>query len=218
MSHEATLEYLHHAGEQLVVDALDELELVFSDPQYGPTDCNHLFINVAPTVLLERPEEYASRVHELIMRYRTRFAKVRLMEAEIRLMVRPSQGAAPYPLRFMVSNESGYFLNIHMYREVVDPEQGSVFQALDPANGGALHGQSAQAPYEVKDRVQVKRYAAQQNNTTYIYDYIDLIKEVVGRRWNFARSLVPADGGKKKKEKRTKEEGRGKKESKKKEE
>jgi hypothetical protein len=73
---EASLDFMHSQGERLILEALDELELVFSDKKYGRTDCNHVFINAVPTVIMADPAAYAVRLHDLVMRYAPRFARV----------------------------------------------------------------------------------------------------------------------------------------------
>ena len=44
-------------------------------------------------------------------------------------------------------------------------------------------GKSCYEAYAVKDVTQTKRYSAQKLGSTYAYDYIDLLREVVKRRW-----------------------------------
>ena len=43
-------DFLITAGETQLIEALDELEVAFSNPKYAKTDCNHLFINSVPVV------------------------------------------------------------------------------------------------------------------------------------------------------------------------
>lgn len=51
----------------------------------------------------------------MILRHGDRLWKLRVLEAEIRLIVRFR--GKERPVRFYVSNESGYYLDIQVYRE-----------------------------------------------------------------------------------------------------
>lgn len=49
---EASFEYLQNEGERLLLEAMDELEVAFSNT-YTRTDCNHIFLNFVPTVIMD---------------------------------------------------------------------------------------------------------------------------------------------------------------------
>lgn len=118
VSKEATIELMQDAGERLLVEALDEMEVKFSDRKtYGPTDCNHVFINFVPVVEMD-PVAYSKELEKMIRRYGERLWQLRVLEAEIRMNVRMQRNTRDIPIRFVVSNVSGYYLNIHIYKEV----------------------------------------------------------------------------------------------------
>ena len=50
---EASFEYLQNEGERLLLEAMDELEVAFSHPHSRRTDCNHIFLNFVPTVIMD---------------------------------------------------------------------------------------------------------------------------------------------------------------------
>lgn len=50
---EASFEYLQNEGERVLLEAMDELEVAFSHPHAKRTDCNHIFLNFVPTVLMD---------------------------------------------------------------------------------------------------------------------------------------------------------------------
>ena len=50
---EATKDLMQEAGERLLLEALDEMEVVFYDTRYDKTDCNHVFINFLPVVEMD---------------------------------------------------------------------------------------------------------------------------------------------------------------------
>lgn len=49
---EASFEYLQNEGERLLLEAMDELEVAFSNTNVR-TDCNHIFLNFVPTVIMD---------------------------------------------------------------------------------------------------------------------------------------------------------------------
>lgn len=50
---EASFEYLQNEGERVLLEAMDELEVAFSHPHARRTDCNHIFLNFVPTVIMD---------------------------------------------------------------------------------------------------------------------------------------------------------------------
>jgi acetyl-CoA carboxylase/biotin carboxylase 1 len=59
----------------------------------------------------------------MIMRYGPRLWKLRVLQAELRLVIRPSPQAGTSAVRLCIANESGYFLDISMYHEVIFVEK-----------------------------------------------------------------------------------------------
>ncbi|NXP82489.1 ACAC carboxylase, partial [Ramphastos sulfuratus] len=49
---EASFEYLQNEGERLLLEAMDELEVAFNNTNVR-TDCNHIFLNFVPTVIMD---------------------------------------------------------------------------------------------------------------------------------------------------------------------
>lgn len=52
MWQEASFEYLQNEGERLLLEAMDELEVAFNNTNVR-TDCNHIFLNFVPTVIMD---------------------------------------------------------------------------------------------------------------------------------------------------------------------
>eukprot|EP00045_Choanoeca_perplexa_P018135 m.279161 g.279161 ORF g.279161 m.279161 type:complete len:2306 (+) comp17727_c0_seq1:161-7078(+) len=181
------------AGDRLLLEALDELEVVYNDPQYSGTDCNHVFINFVPVVELD-PEEYRRDLEKMVLRHGERLWHLRVLEAEIRMNVKLDKRSREMAVRFTVSNLSGYNLKINIYKEVIDYKTGNAyFRDYNSLDKGTWNGRSVQEPYPLKDRMQTKRYQAQKrNNTTYVYDYVDLFREAVHRRWRVYADANPS--------------------------
>ena len=53
-----------------------------------------------------------------------------------------------------------------------------VFESFGSSGTGPLHGLKVVTPYVTKDQLHQKRYKAQLNKTTYVYDFPELFKKV----------------------------------------
>lgn len=66
---EASFEYLHNEAERLLLEAMDELEVAFNNTTVR-TDCNHIFLNFVPTVIMDPSKVLESISHtHLVHRY-----------------------------------------------------------------------------------------------------------------------------------------------------
>ncbi|XP_050313932.1 acetyl-CoA carboxylase isoform X2 [Anthonomus grandis grandis] len=179
---EASFEYLQNEGERVLLEAMDELEVAFSHPQSKRTDCNHIFLNFIPTVIMD-PAKIEEAVTNTVLRYGPRLWKLRVLQAEIKVLIRSSPNASTTPIRLCLSNDSGYYLDISMYTEVIDPESGEIrFKAFGKRQG-PMHGLPISTPYLAKDYLQQKRFQAQSNGTTYVYDYPEMFRQMVDLQW-----------------------------------
>ncbi|GLV36890.1 Acetyl-CoA carboxylase [Carabus blaptoides fortunei] len=179
---EASFEYLQNEGERVLLEAMDELEVAFSHPHSKRTDCNHIFLNFVPTVIMD-PMKIKEAVTSMVMRYGPRLWKLRVLQAELKMVIRHLPGAKTTTVRLCLANDSGYFLDINMYTEVVDPKTGIIrFEAYGPTQG-PLHGLPISTSYLAKDYLQQKRFQAQSAGTTYVYDIPDMFRQMVDLDW-----------------------------------
>ncbi|CAB1319436.1 unnamed protein product [Coregonus sp. 'balchen'] len=146
---EASFEYLHNEGERLLLEAMDELEVAFSNNNVR-TDCNHIFLNFVPTVIMD-PSKIEESVRAMVMRYGCRLWKLRVLQAELKINIRLTPTGTAIPIHLFLTNESGYNLDISLYKEVTDPTTGQImFQSYDDKQG-PLHGMLINHPYVTKD-------------------------------------------------------------------
>ncbi|XP_038219820.1 acetyl-CoA carboxylase [Zerene cesonia] len=179
---EASFEYLQNEGERVLLEAMDELEVAFSHHLAKRTDCNHIFLNFGPTILID-PAKIEESVLGMVMRYGPRLWKLRVLQAEIRFTLRVGPGAPTKNIRLCLSNGSGYTLDISTYEEVSDPKTGVIiFQSYGPKQG-PMHGLPISTPYVTKDYLQQKRFLATSQGTTYVYDIPDMFRQAVERQW-----------------------------------
>ncbi|XP_064490125.1 acetyl-CoA carboxylase-like isoform X4 [Ornithodoros turicata] len=211
---EASYEYMQNEGERLLLEAMDELEVAFTHPAAKRTDCNHIFLNFVPKVTMD-PAKIAENVRDMVMRYGPRLWKLRVLQAEIKMTIRegdilfssaggmfftreprrrrclPNLNGKCIPIRLFLANESGYYLDISLYKEVVDPVTGQMqFEAWGHKQG-PLHGLPISTPYLTKDYLQQKRFQAQSNGTTYVYDFPDMFRQALIRLWEEHLEMHP---------------------------
>ncbi|EDV27057.1 uncharacterized protein TRIADDRAFT_22916, partial [Trichoplax adhaerens] len=179
---DASYEYLEKEGERYLLEALDTLEVLVISPE-ASTDCNHIFLNFVPTVIMD-PTKIEENVRRMVLRYGKRLLSLRVLQAEIKMTIRLYMHADQIGLRLVLNSESGYFLSTYLYREYTDNRTGRVtFQSYGKVQG-PMHGLSISVPYMTKDHLQSKRYQAQQYGTTYVYDFPELFKQAVSYAWD----------------------------------
>ncbi|XP_076818165.1 acetyl-CoA carboxylase-like isoform X1 [Clavelina lepadiformis] len=184
---EASFEFLHNEAERLLLEAMDELEVAFSATGNTRIDCNHIFMNFVPNVMID-PIKIEETIRSMVLRYGSRLWKLRVLQAEIKVNIRSREDSVPYPFRIFLTKESGYYLDISLYREVTNPATGqTMFQAYNSSRPGPLHGMLTSTPYVTKDLLQAKRFKAQNMGTTYVYDFPEMIRQALGDVWkNYA--------------------------------
>nr|CAD7441865.1 unnamed protein product [Timema bartmani] len=179
---EASFEYLQNEGERALLEAMDELEVAFSHPDSKRTDCNHIFLNFVPTVIMD-PVKIEESVTNMVMRYGPRLWKLRVLQAELKMTIRQTPNSETSNVRLCLANDSGYSLDLCLYKEVTDTKTGVIkFEAYGPKQG-AMHGLPISIPYMTKDYLQQKRFQAQSVGTTYVYDIPDMFRQVLERLW-----------------------------------
>uniref|UniRef100_A0A0R3X0R7 Acetyl-CoA carboxylase n=1 Tax=Hydatigena taeniaeformis TaxID=6205 RepID=A0A0R3X0R7_HYDTA len=192
VSKASSFEYLRSEAERTLLEAMDALEMAFSHPKANLTTGNHIFLNFAPTLLLEDIAQLQSTVKSTILRYATRLIKLRVKQAELKLLIRRSKNGPRIPIRLIISNEQGYSLVFELYHEVPNPCTGAIHLVSFGPRIGSLHGCLANAPHPTKDFLQIKRFQAQKYSSTYVYDYPVVFRQVLDEVWNSIGGYHPA--------------------------
>lgn len=65
-------------------------------------------------------------VRSMVMRYGSRLWKLRVLQAELKINIRLTPTGKQIPIRLFLTNESGYYLDISLYKEVTDSRTGQV--------------------------------------------------------------------------------------------
>ncbi|GAB6029960.1 hypothetical protein CHUAL_005655 [Chamberlinius hualienensis] len=179
---EASFEFIQNEGERLLLEAMDELEVAFSHPNASRTDCNHIFLNFVPNVIMD-PAKIEDSVRNMVIRYGPRLWKLRVLQAELKMTIRLTTNGKPNRISLCLANESGYYLDICMYKEIK-------FEAWG-AKQGIFHGLPISTPYVTKDYLQQKRFQAQSNGTTYVYDFPEMFKQALLKQWEEYKRCRP---------------------------
>ncbi|KAJ7416155.1 hypothetical protein WISP_73874 [Willisornis vidua] len=169
---------------------MDELEVAFNNTIVR-TDCNHIFLNFVPTVIMD-PSKIEESVRSMVMRYGSRLWKLRVLQAEVKINIRLTPTATAIPIRLFLTNESGYYLDISLYKEVRDPSSGNIMFQSYGDKQGPQHGMLINTPYVTKDLLQAKRFQAQSLGTTYVYDFPEMIRQALFKLWG-SSDLYPKD-------------------------
>lgn len=100
------------------------------------------------------------------------------------MSIRLAQDSEPTPFRVFMTYESGYHLDISLYREVTNQSTGqTIFQTYNIGKTGPLDGRALHDPYLTKDQLQYKRFTAQSNSTTYVYDFPEMFRRALAISW-----------------------------------
>jgi acetyl-CoA carboxylase / biotin carboxylase 1 len=191
---EASYEFLRNEAERTLLEALNELEVAFSHPLANKTDCNHIYMCFVPCVYIELAKVEES-VRTMVLSYGLRLWRLRVHQAELKMTIRLTPDGEKVPIRIFLTNESGYYLDMSMYRERTDPLTGEAIFESFGSKPGPLHGQFIRTPYLTRDHLQQKRFAAQLNGTTYAYDFPEMFKQALMKIWRNYYSQVNKSSG-----------------------
>lgn len=100
------------------------------------------------------------------------------------MTIRLTPDSERIPMRAFLTYESGYYLDISLYREVKNQTTGqTIFQSYAIGKTGPLDGRALYDPYVTKDHLQYKRFIAQSNNTSYVYDFPEMFRQALLLIW-----------------------------------
>lgn len=119
----------------------------------------------------------------MVLRYGTRLWKLRVLQAELKMTIRFTPDGEKVPIRIFLTNESGYYLDISLYKEITDKLTGETTFESYSSKRGPFHGRNLRAPYLTRDHLQQKRFTAQSNGTTYVYDFPEMFRQALIKTW-----------------------------------
>lgn len=177
----STAEYMISEADRLMTDILDAMEIIGNNN----SDLNHIFINFSSVFPLQ-PHEVEEALAGFLDRFGRRAWRLRVTAAEIRIICTDPNTGEPYPLRVMITNTSGYIIQVELYAERKS-EKGTewVFQSIGGTTKmGSMHLRPVSTPYPTKSALQPKRYKAHIMGTQYVYDFPELFRQAIENSWN----------------------------------
>lgn len=174
-----TAEYMISEADRLMTDILDSLEIIGNNN----SDMNHIFINFS-TVFPISPNEIEEALASFLDRFGRRLWRLRVTGAELRIICTDNSGVA-YPLRVIISNTSGYIVQVELYAERKSEKGGQwLFYSIGGTTKvGSMHLRPVSTPYPTKGALQPKRYQAHIMGTQYVYDFPELFRQAVENDW-----------------------------------
>ena len=178
-------EYLISETDRLVGDILDTLEVVSS--QYRQADCNHISVNCVYSLNVTY-DDVQEALAGFIERHGKRLWRLRVTQAEIRVVIEDGQGN-DLPIRAFIENVSGFVVKYEAYQEISNEKGVAILKSI--GEQGQYHLQPVNFPYTTKESLQPKRYQAHITGTTYVFDFPDLFRQAVDRAWRSFVALMP---------------------------
>ncbi|PHH66182.1 hypothetical protein CDD81_245 [Ophiocordyceps australis] len=183
-----TAEYLISEADRVINDIFDALEIIGNNS----SDLNHIFINFTPVFQLD-PQQVEQSLQGFLDRFGARGWRLRVSQVEIRIICTDPLTSTPYPLRVVVTNTSGYIVDVDMYAERKSDKGEWVFHSIGGTKEkGPLHLLSVSTPYATKNALQPKRYKAHLMGTQYVYDFPELFRQAIQNCWVKAVKSRPA--------------------------
>ncbi|KAI0147214.1 acetyl-CoA carboxylase [Xylariaceae sp. FL1272] len=174
-----TLEYLVSETDRVINDIFDAMEIIGNNN----SDLNHMFLNFSPVFQL-KPDEVEKSLQGFLDRFGPRAWRLRVSHVEIRIVCTDGTTGQPLPLRVLISNTSGYVIQVEIYAERKSEKGEMIFHSISGTNRiGSMHLMSVSAPYPTKNWLQPKRYRAHLLGTQYVYDFPELFRQAVENSW-----------------------------------
>ncbi|KAJ9137052.1 Acetyl-CoA carboxylase [Pleurostoma richardsiae] len=174
-----TAEYLISEADRTINDIFDALEIIGNNN----SDLNHMFINFTPVFPLD-PSEVEHSLQGFLDRFGPRAWRLRVAQCEIRIICTDPATGRPYPLRVLISNTSGYVIQVELYAERKSEKGEWVFQSIGGTTKiGSMHLLPVSTPYPTKNWLQPKRYKAHLMGTQYVYDFPELFRQAIQNSW-----------------------------------
>ncbi|KAM7212033.1 Acetyl-CoA carboxylase, central region domain containing protein [Rhypophila decipiens] len=183
-----TAEYLISEADRVINDIFDALEIIGNNN----SDLNHMFINFTPIFQLQ-PLEVEHSLQGFLDRFGPRAWRLRVAQVEIRIICTDPSTGMPYPLRVIITNTSGYVVQVEMYAERKSEKGEWVFHSIGGTTKiGSMHLLPVSTPYATKNWLQPKRYKAHLMGTQFVYDFPELFRQAIQNSWAKAVKQHPA--------------------------
>jgi acetyl-CoA carboxylase / biotin carboxylase 1 len=183
-----TADHIISETDRLVNDICDALEIIGNNN----SDLNHIFINFSPVFPLV-PRDVEEALAGFLERFGRRLWRLRVTQAEIRILCTDPDTGLPYPLRVIITNTSGFVVDVETYVEKKSRSGEWVFESIGGTKKiGSMHLLPVSTPYSTKEWLQPKRYKAHLMGTQYVYDFPELFRQAIANGWTKAIAGTPS--------------------------
>ncbi|XP_062200626.1 acetyl-CoA carboxylase 1-like [Phragmites australis] len=158
--------YLCILREQQLLDLIPFSRMMDEVDQDEATACTllkHMVLNIY--------EHVGVRMHRLSV-----------CQWEVKLWL-DCDGKASVAWRVVVTNVTGHTCTVDIYQEVENSSTHQLIYHSATPTAGPLHGVALNEPYKPLDAIDLKRYSARKNETTYCYDFPLAFETVLKRSW-----------------------------------
>ncbi|KAE8200344.1 hypothetical protein CF336_g732 [Tilletia laevis] len=189
--HGSQAAYLLSESDRIVNDILNTIEVAQGQPEHRTADASNIFMSFIYSLDVKL-EDVQSALAGFIERHSTRLFRLRITEAEVRVMLQTPTGVLP--IRAFVMNETGLVAHYEVYEEVTMDDGSVMLKSLNPVGQPASrHMVSAHAPYATKVALQSRRSRAHALQTTFAYDFIDVLRQAIRAAWKKVNIKAPAE-------------------------
>jgi len=183
--------YLLSESERIVNDILNTIEVAQGQPEYRTADASNIFMSFIYSLDVKL-EDVQRALAGFIDRHGARLFRLRITEAEVRVMLQTPQGVVP--LRAFIFNETGLVVRYEIYEEVTTDDGTVLLKSLNPAGQpSSRHMTSAHAAYTTKVALQSRRSRAHALQTTFAYDFLDVLRQAIRAAWKKVDIKAPAE-------------------------
>jgi len=173
-------------SENMLVQAMDELERATLDPRVSDTASSRVYLNILPEVDIGAKDtvtQFKQTMDTLISKYATRLLKLNVDELEVKVRVNNSDEGKPeqfVPVRLIASSSTGGWLTREAYREYLDPITGQTEQYCTLTSENPV---CVLDPYPTSNILQTKRAVARRVGSTYAPDFLGLMEVALINAW-----------------------------------
>lgn len=184
--------YLLHESSHLVNEILNLVEVAIGQPEYRNADSSHIFVTFIYNMDVTL-DDVKQALNSFVEQYGDRFNRLRITSTEVRI---PILHEGQYvPIRAFITSQSAYSVQYGFYSEVDTPEGFRLLNSLnEPGAPAPRHGQSVYAPQSAKVALQSRRSRAHALQTTFAYDFIDVLRQALRTEWaSSGRAARPSE-------------------------
>lgn len=173
--------YLSHESSHLMNEILDLVDLAITRPEYRNADSSHIFVTFIYNIDVTL-DDVKRTISSFAGLFGERFQRLRITSTEVRVPI--LLDGEHVPIRAFITHQSAYSIQYGVYKEVDTPEGFRLLHSLnEPHVPSPRHGQSVFAPQSAKVALQSRRSRAHALQTTFAYDFIDVLRQALRTEW-----------------------------------